>query len=107
MKRVLLLVLLLVSLVELALERDRIYLLFSTIALGGLVRNGLTDRRRAQGASELRTLVRVNEAGDGDSACFSVKQVNGACTSRPHSSEDDYEKAEFTRQSAYTLSDGR
>ncbi|MFZ0861860.1 MAG: hypothetical protein WB781_20865 [Candidatus Sulfotelmatobacter sp.] len=33
MKRVLLLVFLMVSLAELALERDRIYLLFSTAAL--------------------------------------------------------------------------
>lgn len=35
MKRVLLLVLLIVSLVELALERDKVYLLFSTAALAG------------------------------------------------------------------------
>jgi hypothetical protein len=48
MKRVLLLVFLIVSLVELAVERDRVYLLFSTAAIAGLVRIALTGRQHTQ-----------------------------------------------------------
>ena len=57
MKRVLLLVLLIVSLVELAVERDRVYLLFSTAAIAGLARIALTGRQHTQEGVRLRSSV--------------------------------------------------
>jgi hypothetical protein len=103
MKRVLLLVFLMVSLAELALERDRIYLLFSTAALAGLVRTSLTSRQLAQSAPKLRAFVRIDQAGEGASASFSTEQGGAAYTTTPHVPADHSEKAESTRQSA----DGR
>ena len=103
MKRVLLLVLLMVSLAELALEHDRVYLFFSTAALAGLVRTSLISRRHAENARNV-AFTRKDGVGKDASACFSAEK---AYTSRPHFSEDYYEKAKFTRQSAYTLSDGK
>jgi len=50
MKRVLLLVFLMVSLVELDLERYRIYLFCSTAAVAGLLCNVLMSRRKARNA---------------------------------------------------------
>ena len=74
MKRVLLLVFFIVSLVELAVERDRVYLLFSTAAIAGLVRIALTGRQHTQNASKVRALMPVNHAGEGACACFSTKE---------------------------------
>jgi hypothetical protein len=104
MKRVLLLVFFIVSLVELAVERDRVYLLFSTAAIAGLVRIALTGRQQTQNASKVRPLIPVNHAGEGTCACFSPKE---SYRSRPNFSEDHYEKAEFTRLSARPVPDGR
>jgi len=53
MKRVLLLVLLIISLAELAIERDRLYVFFSTAALAGLVRTSLSSRRSSQNAANV------------------------------------------------------
>ena|SRR5579863_10231931 len=105
MKRVLLLVLLLVSLAELTLERDRIYLLFSTAALAGLVRITLSGRRRPHDAAKLGIPIR-NKVNEGASAFFPTRQSDVDYTSHPHSTEDRYEKAEFARESAYVVSDG-
>jgi hypothetical protein len=104
MKRVLLLVFLIVSLVELAVERDRVYLLFSTAAIAGLVRIALTGRQHTQNASKLRAFTPVGQAGESASACFSTKE---GYTSSAHFSEDHYEKVEFTRLSAHIVPDGR
>ncbi len=104
MKRVLLLVFFIVSLVELAVERDRVYLLFSTAAIVGLVRVALTGRQHTQNASKVRALIPVDQAGEGACAYFSTKE---GYTSRPNFSEDHYEKAEFTRQSAHPVPHGR
>lgn len=56
MKRVLLLVFLMVSLVELDLERYRIYLFCSTAAVAGLLCNILMSRRKARNAPEAQAL---------------------------------------------------
>jgi hypothetical protein len=106
MKRVLLLVLLIVSIVEVYLERDRNYFFLCATAVIGLVRPALVSRRNVQKASKSRAVAPVNKAGGSDSACSLAKKVNGTCISRSHASEEDYAKAELTRQSAYTLSDG-
>jgi len=106
MKRVLLLVFLIISLVGLVLECDRIYLYFSTAALAGLVRIALTSRQHAQDASQAQALVPLCGTGEGISACFSTKQSHVAYTSLPHSSEDRHAKTEVTSQSACTMSDG-
>ena len=103
MKRVLLLVFLIVSLVELAVERDRIYLFFSTAALAGLVRITLIGRNHAQNAPKLRVLIPVEQAGEGTSACVFAK---GGYASSPHFSEDHYDKTQFTRLSAHPVHDG-
>jgi hypothetical protein len=104
MKRVLLLVCLIVSLVEVTVEHDRVYLLFSTAAIAGLVRIALTGRQHTQNASKVRALISVNHGGEGACACFSTKE---GYTSSPHFSEDHYEEAEFTRLSADPVPDGR
>jgi hypothetical protein len=104
MKRVLLLVFLIVSLVELAVEHDRVYLLFSTAAIAGLVRIAFTGRQHTQNASKVRAFIRVDQAGEGTSACLSTKECY---TSSPHFSEDHYAKVEFTRLSAHPVPDGR
>ena len=57
MKRVLLLVFLIVSLMQLALEHDRIYLIFLTAALACLVRITLIGHQHAQNTSKLRALI--------------------------------------------------
>ena len=102
MKRVLLLVLLTVSLVELALEGDKVYLLFSTAALAGLARTSLTSRGAAQNVA--KTVFARKEAVREDApACFCVVPL---CTSGSHFSEDHYEKTEFTRQPACTVRGG-
>ena len=103
MKRVLLLVLLIVSLVELALERDKVYLLFSTAALAGLVRTSLISRRQAQNVPNV-AFTRKDAVGQMLPQAFPAEQVS-LCS--PHFSEDYYEKVKFTRQSAYTLSGGK
>jgi len=103
MKRVLLLVLLIVSLVEFAIERDRLYVLFSTAALASLVRTSLSSRRRSQNAANV-AFTRKDAVLKAASASFSAEQVY---TSSPHFSEDYYEKVKFDRQSAYTLSGGK
>ena len=84
MKRVSLLVFLMVSLVELELERYRLYLFCSTAALAGLVCNMLMSRRRAQNAPKTRAF----EKGKEDSGCLSTEQSEVAYASRPHPSED-------------------
>jgi hypothetical protein len=81
MKRVLLLVLLIVSLVELALERDRIYLFFMATAVAGLVRVVFSSRH-AQDTLQVRALAREDEAGECTSASFFRKQSD-AYTSKP------------------------
>lgn len=103
MKRVLLLVLLIVSLVELALERDRVYVLFSTAALAGLVRTSLSSRRHTENPRNV-AFTRKDAVSKDASGCFSAEQVY---TSSPHFSEDYYEKAKFDRQSAWTVSGGQ
>ena len=103
MKRLLLLVLLIVSLVEFAIERDRLYVFFSTAALAGLVRTSLSSRRRSQNAANV-AFTREDAVLKAASAGFSAKHVH---TSTPHLSEDYYEKAEFDRHTAYLVGRGK
>ena len=53
MKRVLFLALLIVSIVEFTIERNRLYLLFTTVALAGLIYGSFHDRHRIQAAPRL------------------------------------------------------
>ena len=85
MKRVLLLVFFIVSLVELAVERNRVYLLFSTAAIAGLVRIALPGHQHTQNASKVRDFILVDQAREGACACFSTKE---GYTSSSHFSED-------------------
>ena len=103
MKRVLLLVLLIVSLAELAIERDRLYVFLSSAALAGLVRTSLSNRRSSQNAAKV-AFTRNDALSKAASASFSAKQVY---TSTPHLSEAYYEKAEFDRHTAHLLSGGK
>jgi Flp pilus assembly protein TadB len=77
MKRVLLLVFLMVSLVELDLERYRIYLFCSTAAVAGLLCNLLMSRRKARNAREAQAL----ENAHGDSLS-SKRSSEVACVTR-------------------------
>jgi hypothetical protein len=79
MKRVLLLVFLMVSLVELDLERYRIYLFCSTAALAGLLCNVLMSRRKAQNAPAARALENAN----GDSCLSTERKVAYVSRSSP------------------------
>jgi hypothetical protein len=92
MKRVLLLALLVVSLVEVALDRDRMYVLFLVVALAGLVHTSFTNRRRVQNAISLRASTPKDEIREGTAACSSTKQGDASYPSSPHVSEDHYEK---------------
>jgi|SRR5579872_3380480 len=102
MKRLLLLVLLMVSLVEFAIERDRLYVFFSTAALAGLVRTSLS-RRTSQNAANV-AFTREDTVLKAASAGFSAKHVH---TSTPHLSEDYYEKVQFDRHTAYFVGGGK
>jgi len=86
MKRVLLLVFLMVSLVELDLERYRIYLFCSTAALAGLLCNVLMSRRKAKNIPETRALDDANGY-----SCLSTEQSEVACASRSIPSDDSCE----------------
>jgi hypothetical protein len=84
MKRVLLLVFLMVSLVELDLERYRIYLFCSVAALASLSCNVFMNRRRkAQKAPDALSL----ESADADS-CLSSERGRVVYGSRLSSSEE-------------------
>jgi len=90
MKRVSILVFLMVSLVELDLERYRIYLFLSIAAFAVLVRNALASRRRVQNAMERRTLETTNR----ESGCLSAEQGALACGPDPAPPEDRSEGVE-------------
>jgi hypothetical protein len=88
MKRVLLLAFLIVSLVQLLLEREGIYLIFLTGALGGLALVSLARRRRAKNA--LRPAFTPGNAV-GTSPCRAAILSNAVLTSKLNVSEDNYE----------------
>jgi|SRR5579863_2194959 len=103
MKRVLLLVLLIVSLGELAIEGGWLYALFSTAALAGLLRSSLSSRRSFQNAAKV-AFTRNDALIKATAANCSAKQVY---TSTPHLSEAYYEKAQFDRRTAYLVGGGK
>jgi hypothetical protein len=84
MKWVSLLVFLMVSLIELELERYRLYLFCSTAALAALVCNVLINRRGVQNARKTRAF----EKGKQDSGCLSPEQSGVAQLSCSLLSED-------------------
>jgi len=84
MKRVSLLVFLMVSLIELELERYRLYLFCSTAALAALVCNILINRRGVQNARKTRAFEKSKE----DSGCLSPEQGGVAHISCSLPSED-------------------
>jgi hypothetical protein len=67
-------VFLIVSLVELALERYRIYLLFSTAGLAGVVCSAFISRRRRQKALRIRTSTPKEALNECGSAFGSTEQ---------------------------------
>jgi hypothetical protein len=90
MKRVSILVCLMVSLVELDLERHRIYLFLSITALAVLVHNLLVSRRKAQNARRPGAF----ETSNRDSGCLSAEQDGVAYTTGPITPEDRSESVE-------------
>lgn len=69
-------VFLIVSLVELALERYRIYLLFSTAGLAGVVCSAFISRRRRHHALRIRTSTPKGALNECASAFGSTEQGN-------------------------------
>jgi hypothetical protein len=67
-------VFLIVSLVELALERYRIYLLFSTAGLAGVVCSAFISRRRPHNALRIRTAMPKEALSEAASAFGSTEQ---------------------------------
>jgi hypothetical protein len=67
-------VFLIVSLVELALERYRIYLLFSTAGLAGVVCSAFISRRRRHNALRIATSTLTEALSKGASESGSTEQ---------------------------------
>ena len=64
MKRVLFLAVLIVSIVEFAMERDRMYLLFTAVALLALIYSLLQQRGRIRATPGLSGHAKQKEAGE-------------------------------------------
>jgi hypothetical protein len=64
MKRVLFLAVLIVSIVEFAMERDRMYLLFTAVALLALIDSLLQQRGRIRATPGLSAHTKQKEAGE-------------------------------------------
>lgn len=95
MKRVLILVFLIVSLVELDLERYRFYLFLSVAAFAALVRNVRMSRRRAQNARRSRAFA-ISER---DWGCLSAEQDGVAYAPAPMPPEGNCESVESAHSS--------
>jgi hypothetical protein len=90
MKRVSILVFLMVSLVELDLERYRIYLFLSITAFAVLVRNLIVSRRKAQNARRPEAF----ETSNRDSERLAAEQDGAAYTTGPIPPDDRSESVE-------------
>jgi hypothetical protein len=64
MKRVLFLAVLIVSIVEFTMERDRMYLLFTAVSLLVLIYSLLNQRNRIRATPDLRGHTKQKEAGE-------------------------------------------
>lgn len=89
MKRVSILVFLMVSLVELDLERYRIYLFLSLTAFAVLVRNLLVSRRRAQNPR----MPGAFETSNRDSGCLSAEQTGAGSATYRGELRQNFERA--------------